>query len=235
MPKPRKAPQAAYKRRPTGDAATIARKRFYRKSESYLKQAAKATGATAERYRQLARLSLDDALKTYSRSTTQDFSKPIKAIASELGVDLGEERRKIQSRSKEAEEKIRGELIDLKRETPKSARALRSRDIQAEELREEEARAILNSPLGRRIIGSTEDIWRDKATVETAQGVKIDKTKILPALYEHYKVDNLANLLDKLQNIAGENLYKQPDSEVMYESVKLTIAKRVITDNQVTL
>ena len=231
MPLPKKAPRP---RRPTGDSATNARKRFYRKAESYLKQAGQSTGATAQRYRELARMSLDDALKTYSKGTTQDFSKPIKAIANELGVDLGEERRKIQSRSDEAAEKMRKEQIRLDSES-KSAKALRSSDITTEELREEEARAILNSPLGQRIIGGTVDIWRDKATVQTAEGEKIDKTKILPALYEHFKVDNLADLLDKLQEIAGENLYKFPDSDVMYESVKITIAKRVISDNKVTL
>lgn len=231
MPLPKKAPRS---RRPTGDAATNARKRFYRKAESYLKQAAQSVGATAQRYRELARLNLDDALKTYAKGTTQKFSKPIQAIANALGVDLEGERRKIQGMSNEAAEKMRRENIRLD-EQSKSAKALRSREITIDELREEEARAILNSPLGKRIIGGTVDIWRDKATVQTAEGEKIDKTKILPALYEHYKVDNLADLLDKLQEIAGENLYKFPESEVMYEAVKITLAKRVITDNKVTL
>ena len=101
MPLPKKAPRA---KRPTGDAATNARKRFYRKAEGYLKQAAQSAGATAQRYRELARLSLDDALKTYAKSTTQKFSKPIQAIANELGVDLGEERRKLQGKTGEAEQ-----------------------------------------------------------------------------------------------------------------------------------
>lgn len=111
----------ARKRRPTGDDATNARKRFYRRAESYLKQAKSSVGATAARYMELAKINLDDALKTYSKSTTQKFAKPIQKIANDLGIDLGEERRKIQSRSDETAEKIRSRAIDLS-EKSRSAR-----------------------------------------------------------------------------------------------------------------
>lgn len=229
-------PSAAYKRRPTGDAATIARKRFYRKAESYMKQAEASTGATAGRFRALAQLQLEDALKTYSQDYKRPYSKPIQQLADKLGVDLEEARRNLQAKTKEAAEKVRSNLIDLKGDSIASERSLRSREITVDEMREEEARAILNSPLGRRVIGSTVDIWREAATVyDENEEPKIDKTKILPALYKHYKVDNLADLLEAMEKQAGDEFYKDPDSEVMYETVKLTIAKHVITDNKVTL
>lgn len=232
MPKP----SAAYKRRPTGDAATIARKRFYRKAESYMKQAEASTGATAGRFRALAMMQLEDALDTYSSSYSRPFSKPIQNLANKLGVDLDEFRRKLKDKSKEAAEKIRSKLIDVKSDSAISERSLRSREITVDEMREEEARAILNSPLGRRVIGSTADIWRDEATVYDENGQpKIDKSKILPALYKHYQVDNLADLLDKMEKQAGDAFYQDPDSEVMYETVKLTIAKSNLTSNKVTL
>lgn len=222
----------ARKRRPTGDDATNARKRFYRRAETYIKQAQNAVGATAARYMELAKINLDDALKTYSKSTTQKFSRPIQRIANALGVDLGEERRKIQSRSDEAAEKIRTRAIDLG-EKSRSARALRTRT--SEQLRQDEASAILNSPIGRRVIGGTADIWRDAATVETDYGFEIDKKRILPALFDYFKVDNLADLLDKVEEIAGDKLYRDEDSEIMYETVKLLIANNTLTDNSVTV
>lgn len=221
----------ARKRRPTGDDATNARKRFYRRAESYLKQAKSSVGATAARYMELAKINLDDALKTYSKSTTQKFAKPIQKIANDLGIDLGEERRKIQSRSDEAAEKIRSRAIDLG-EKSRSARALRSRTD--EQLRQDEATALLNSPIGKRVIGGTVDIWRDAATVETEQGFEIDKRKIIPALFDYFKVDNLADLLERIETIAGDKLYRDEQSEIMYETVKLLIANHTLTDNSVT-
>ena len=59
----------------------------------------------------------------------------------------------------------------------------------------------------------------------------IHKKKILPALYEHFKVDNLADLLVQVENLVGDMLYSDVDSETMYETVKLTIANAVSDDN----
>lgn len=221
----------ARKRRPTGDDATNARKRFYRRAESYIKQAESSVGATAARYMELAKINLDDALKTYSKTTTQKFSKPIQKIANALGVDLGEERRKLQAKSDEAAEKIRTRAIDLG-ENSRSARALRTRTD--EQLRQDEATALLNSPIGKRVIGGTVDIWRDAATVETEHGFEIDKKKIIPALFDYFKVDNLADLLEKVEKIAGDKLYRDEQSETMYETVKLLIANHTLSDNSVT-
>lgn len=220
-------------RKITGDTAYNVRRRFYRKAESYLKQAESAAGATAARFRRLAKLSLDDALKTYDKSTTQTFSKPIQKLAGALGVDLDDTRRKLKAKSDEAAAKIRSEFIK-EGEGSKSEKALRSRDIAVSELREEEARAILSSPIGKRVIGGTESIWREAATVETDEGLKIDKNKILPALYEHFNVDNLADLLDKIENIVKEKLYSEDPTDINYETVKLMITSAVKSGNAVT-
>ena len=206
-------------KRPTGDAATNARKRYYRAAERYLKQAENAVGANKSKLEALAQLRLDDALKTYSKTTTQNFSKPIQNIANRLGVDLSEKRRKMQERTNKEELNIRERAMNEERSKQAKASAYNS-----ETMRQREARALLNSDIGSRIIGGTVEVWQSEASYIDENGqTKIDKTKILPALYEHFEVDNLADLLDVMQDIAGEDLYKNLDEQALYESAKITI------------
>ena len=224
----------ARQRRKTGDDATNARKRYYRAAERYLKQADQATGATAARYRQLARNQLDNALDTYSKGTTQKFSKPIQRLANDLGVSLEEERRKIKSRSDEYSEKIRTAAIRLD-DSSRSYKSLVSSTIDEQALRQNEARAILNSPIGSRILGGLVDVWQDSATVEDESGkLTVDQTKILPALFDYFEVDNLADMLEKVEQIIGDKLYADEDSDAMYEAVKIMLQTHVASDNSVT-
>lgn len=212
------------RKRKAGDIATNARKRYYRAAERYLKQANQSTGASAGRYRELARQKLEDAIGTYSKKTTQSFSKPIQRLANELGIDLQAKREKAKSRSDASASKVQSVLIE------ESGKSLASAIPTDDELREMQARAILNSPIGKRIIGGTVDIWRDAATVVGDDGqYSIDKTKILPALFEHYEVDNLADLIEAIENEVGETLYSSPDSDEMYETVKLLLQIGSIT------
>ena len=85
--------------RPTGDKATNARRRYYRSAERYLKQAQNAVGAYAAKARALAQIQLENALKTYSKNTTQSFAKPIQRVANALGVDLNQKRQEIKQRT----------------------------------------------------------------------------------------------------------------------------------------
>lgn len=213
-------------KRPTGDTAYNARRRYYRSAERYLKQAQQTTGATAARYRALAQSRLNEAINTYSGSTTQDFAKPIQRLANELGVDLNKERQIIKSRTEKQEQEIRGRAIDEAR----SRTALESASQDIATRREAEARTILNSPIGKRIIGGTVEIWQDEATVTDDYGSsKIDKRKILPALFDFFKVvtGKLADLLDRIETIVGDLLYHSPDEEAFYESAKITIQQYV--------
>lgn len=222
----------ARQRRKTGDDATNARKRYYRSAERYLKQSEQATGATAARYRQLARKELDNALDTYDKKTTQKFSKPIQKLANDLGVSLEEERKKIKSRSDEYAQKVRKSAIDLE---GKSAKSLAGAKDDPETRRQAEAREILNSPIGSRILGGTVDIWRDEATEEDEEGnLTVDQTEILPALFDYFEVDNLADLLEKVEEIIGDKLYADEDSDAMYEAVKILLQTRIADDNTVT-
>lgn len=224
-------------KRPTGDTAYNARRRYYRAAERYLKSAASAVGATAARYRELARQKLNDALKTYDKGTTQAFSKPIQKIANVLGIDLTEERREIKMRSKKENDEIRKGAIALG-EGSRSYQALESvrKSTTAQTLREEEARAILNSTIGHRIIGGTVEVWEEGARVpaDNEKGYKIDKEKILPQLFAYFNVDNVADLLDEIEQITGDLLYSHGDRDAIYEAAKLTIQNKIASDNSVT-
>lgn len=225
-------------RRPTGDDATNARKRFYRAAERKLKEAERSVGVTAERLRYLAQLDLKSAMNTYSKNTTQAFSKPIQALAAKLGVNLSEERQKIKQQSDKQAKRIRKEAIRLD-EGSRSARRLESSITDPKARREAEARAILNSPIGKRILGGTVDIWRDEATAYKIDPVTgepvdyIDKRKIFPALFKHFQVDNLAGLINAVENIIGKALYADDKNEAMYETVKITLQDHIMSDNSV--
>ena len=229
----------ARKRKPTGDDATNARKRFYRAAERKLKEAERSVGATAERLRYLATQDLKDAMNTYSKKTTQNFSKPIQTLASKLGVNLSEEREKIKQRSDKQAEKVRKQAIRLDKES-RSAQKLESSITSVDYRRERESRAIINSRIGKRIFGGTVDIWRDAATEyrfnpDTGrEEAYINKNKILPELYKHFQVDNLADLIEAVEDAIGDVLYKNEDSEVMYETVKIMLQSHVMSDNSVT-
>lgn len=211
------------RKRKAGDIATNARKRYYRAAERYMKQANESSGSTAARYRELARQNLYDAVKTYSQKTTQAFSKPIQKLADQLGINLQEKRSQLKGKSESKAERQQSELIR------KSERKLASATPTIDEMREMEARAIINSPIGKRIIGGTVDIWRDAATFVGEDGqYTIDKTRILPALFEYYEVDNLADLIEAIESEVGETLYSAPDSDEMYETVKLTLQMNAI-------
>ena len=220
-----------------GDTAYNARRRYYRAAERYLKNAASAAGATAARYRELARQKLNDALKTYDKGTTQAFAKPIQKIANALGIDLAEERRATQAQSKKVNEKIRSEVIGTRKESP-SFQALEGmrKGATSQTLREEEARAILNSPIGQRIIGGTVQIWEEGARVaaDNEKGYKSDQEKILPQLYAYFNVENTADLLEKIEEITGDLLYSHGDMDTIYEAVKLMLQNKIASDNSVT-
>ena len=200
-----------------GDTSYNALRRYYRAAERYIKKAESSTGATAERYRQLAKQDLGKAMQTYEKGTTQDFSKPIKSLAEKLGVNIKAQRAKLKDIKQDAWEKIREKAIS------KSTSRLESAMEDAERRRQDEARALFNSGLGSRIIGGFESIWRDKALTEDG----IDKKKMMKAIFDYMKVDNLADLIKKLEEQLGSLLYGDTSVDEIYETVKLMIQNKV--------
>ena len=232
----RKAGKLSSKARKLGDESTIARKRYYRASERYLKQAEKSSGTTAARYRQLAKQNFEDALSTYDPANTQKYSKPIQRLATEFGYDLEGERSlpqdidaresEIEKRRKKQERLVYSESGNVLEGTMKNADA--RREIEAQSL-------FRSSEIGRRIIGGYSDVWRDEASYideETGER-KIDTKKIFKALFKYFGVDNLADLVEKVENDIGEILYKMGSPDEMYETVKLAINKRVLANEAI--
>ena len=219
--------------RRTGDAAYNARRQYYRSAERYLKKAEGSTGAAATRYRQLAKQDFENALGTYEPGTTQKLNKPMQRLADEFGVDVSERRARTMSEQEKATAmQKRQRLIDT------SSQKLEKNLKNEETRRERESRALLNNDeIGSRILGGTVDIWTDKATVRVTDengevSNKVDNTKILPALYDYFKVNNLSDLIGKIEDIAGSSLYSTSEDYNIYEDVKITIQKHVKANNK---
>lgn len=201
------------------DEAYNARRRYYRSAERYLDKAENSSGETAARYRTLARVDLENALDTYDpNAPKQKMSKNIRDAASKLGIDVDKRR----SRYKSNDDIRRKNLIN------KSTDTLEGKLNDPEERRQREASAIFSNPAtGRRILGATVDIWRDAATDSTTG--RIDRKRILPALYSYFNVNNLADLLDKIESFVGEKFYEPDDeNDEIYRYVKLTIANKMM-------
>lgn len=204
------------------DANYNARRRFYRSAQRNLKKAEQSSGATADRYRAIARQDLSKALDTYDKTTTQNFGKPIQNLAEKLGVNLSFHRATLKKMSDKAARKLQ--------ETAKKAsfKRLEGAISDREQRRQQEAKIIFSSGIGSRIIGGLVDVWRDKALVidETGKS-KVDKSKMMQAIFDYFKVDNLADLLQKVEKSIGNRLYSDGETDTIYETVKLIIQGKV--------
>lgn len=198
------------------DKTYNARRRYARAARRELDRAEQSSGATAARHRQLAKTYYNSAIATYD-DTPKKMSKDLTRLANEFGFD--EERVNSYRKSDYVSQSynlLEGSLND------ENVR------------REQEARALLNDDtIGSRILGGLVDVWKDKATVTDKNGAsKIDNKKIIPALLDYFKVENLADMIDKLEESLGTSLYDlKGNLEDIYEYVKIQIQEKVI-DNE---
>ena len=209
-------------KRPTGDDATNARKRYYRASERYLEKSESMSGAAKERYRLLAKTEFEKALSTYSSNTKQQFSKPMQRLADEFSVDL-ESRRETFMKSDSAR---RLDAISENRSRKSKASFLQD----DEDRKEFEAEQVFRTNVGSRIIGGLEDVWRDEAvSVDEYGNTSYDRGKIFQSIKDFFKVDNLWQVLEKLEKPLGKLLYAVGGKDI-YEMIKLLIANK-LADN----
>lgn len=222
----------ARNRRPTGDNATNARKRYYRAAQRHLRKAEKLSGVSAARERKLAEIQFEHALETYDPETTQKLSKPMRELANEFNVDVEQRRRDLQMMSERAKQARVGEL-QKKREKAiteeESLKVTESALKDAGKRSEYEAETIYaNQGVMSRILAGTVDIWREKARVK--ENGKLDVSNIMPTLYEEYgieyremdKPNAFRKLLEKMESIAGDILYAAKSDEA-YEITKITL------------
>lgn len=199
-----------------------ARKRYARSGLRNLQRAEGATGATATKFKRLAEQDLKAALSTYDvqSSKKQNYLKEIRQLSQGLNLNL----------SQELQQTARVEGKQKTRAIRRSFDTLESRMRDPEVRRERQARAILsNDEIGSRILGGLVDVWKDQATVTDEFGrSKVDTSKIMPALLNYFKVDSVADMLDKLQESIGAQLYDVTEERAnIYEVVKLLIQTKV--------
>lgn len=197
-----------------------ARKRFARSGLRNLEKAQSTTGATAAKYRRLAEQDLKAAISTYDPKKQQNYMKEIRQLTEGLNLNL----------THQLEQTRRAEGIQKTRVVERSFETLETRLQNPDVRREKQARAILaNDEIGSCILGGLVDVWKDKATVVDEFGrTKVDQSKIMPALLDYFKVDTVADMLDKLQESIGAKLYDVSDERAnIYEVVKLLIQSKV--------
>ena len=211
-------------RNKTSDDVYNARRRFARAAERNLQKSKETSGATSERYRQLARQNLESAINLYdSSSLNKKSAQRIRQAAGELGIDL---------ESAKANTGRSNKLDAMSR----SFNTLEGTLSDVSFRREQEARALLNDDrIGSRILGGLVDVWREAATVEDDTGMAhIDNSKIMPVLFDYFGVDNLADMLDKLEASIGSELYDmRGDADNIYEHVKVQIQNKVLENTLV--
>lgn len=201
------------KRNKKADETYNARRRYTRAAERYLDKAENSSGATAARYRQLAKTNYQSAVSLYGSKSPAKKSEGIKRLEAEFGFD--EER----TNSYKAQDYVNQSFFSLE-----------SSLADAEVRREQEARTLLNDDtIGSRILGGLVDVWKGPATVTDENGLsRVDNKKIVPALLDYFKVDSLADMISKLEESIGSSLYDlKGNIEDIYEYVRITIAEKV--------
>lgn len=206
--------------RKKGDDATNARKRERRAAKRYLDKAENASGASKSRYQALAREHFEKAMSTYDPNQRQRMSSEMVSLGAQLGIDIQGRRGDFIVSKNE-----RG-LEQRKRAIEQSYKAKESYLQDPNVRREEEAKALMqNRDIARTLFGGLIDIWRDEATYtdpETGK-TKVDTSRIYEIVFDYFGVDNLADLLDRLEEEIGEDLYNASGSDEWYEVTKTYI------------
>ena len=203
------------------DEVYNARKRYWRAAERNLKRAQESVGMASDKYKRQAEQQLKQAISTYDTSKTINFAKPIQRLANALGINL-----------KDETDMARGLTEREKRRTiNRSMDTLESRLGDDAIRREMAAKTILSNPtIGSRIYGGLVEVWKDKATVwdPDDQKYKVDNNKINELLTDYFGVDNIGDVLVKLEESIGDRLYEIDDDKAnIYEVVKLMIQSKV--------
>lgn len=226
----RKKTSTGVRPRKAGDDTYNARRRERRAAERYLKKADKSAGATRDKYRQLAKQHFERALDTYDPSTKQDFSKPMKRLAAELGADINKRRsefvtggKREQERQQSQYEKRRKRAIDL------SMQATESSMRDSETRSELEARLIMSSEVGKRIMAGLVDVWSD--VVSKDKTAEENRAAAQEAIFEYFSTDKWADVIAAIENTVGEVLYKISGQDDFYDTVKTIIQDKVMDNS----
>ena len=202
-------------RKPSDDVRN-ARRREYRAAQRYLKKAEESSGATAARNRAIAKTHLQNALDTYDPSQNQKLAAPIVNIAAQLGMDVQGSRREYINASEERR----------KAAVASSTSALEGslKDPYQRKVAETEA-LMQNKTIGRRIMGGLVDIWRD--VVKKGKSAIENRKAATRAIFDYFKVDNWYEVIEKLMQAAGSELFDMSADEEIYDVVRITLQTKI--------
>ena len=213
--------------RKKGDDTYNARRRERRAAERYLKKAEASSGATREKNMQLAKQHFERALDTYDPATKQDFSAPMKRIAAAVGADINKRRSEFITGGDRARKRQIAQF-EARREKVirQSFGATETAMADAESRAEEEARLIMGSDVGKRIMAGLVDVWSD--VVSKDKTAEENRAAAQKAIFEYFNTDNWADVVAAIENSVGDALYKMSGQDDFYDVVKTTIQDKVM-------
>lgn len=172
-----------------GDTSRNARRRFVRQGKRYLQKADQAVGAVKSRYRALAQDALEQAVSLYGEGFDKSKAeKPIKELASSLGVDIN------------AISPTKNRLETVSESFEALVKPIQDSGLQTS--REREAKAILRQPnIKNRFYGGLIDIWEGLPPADRNR-----------AILDHFNASTLMDVIDELTK-AGIDLYEQVATE----------------------
>lgn len=200
------------------DSVYNARRRFVRAATRALNKSYDAVGAEKSRYREIAREYTTKAAELYQGKVKGKVSGAMQKLSDALGVNL----REFSSSEKptKREQQRRGNLIRESLDVATKPGMSKADTVKMR--RDQEAEAILNSPIGSRIYAGLVDVWA-KPTIEDGE-IKMRRTRedINNAIMEHFGVSSMMDVIEQLEQKI--DLYTDPQSIERYDIVSLTIA-----------
>ena len=200
----------------SGDSAYNARRREYRAAQRYLKKANETSGATSEKNRALAKMHLENALETYDPRQKQNISAPMINLAAQFGIDIQGKRK----------EYIASTDATRKKAIERSYTALESTLSDDQKRNELEAQALISNPtIGKRIMGGLVDVW--SGAVEKGKSAAENRRAAQAAIFDYFGVNSWVEVLEKLIQSIGKDLFALGSELEMYDTVRISIQKGV--------
>lgn len=204
--------------RKRSDSVYNARRRFVRAATRALNKSYDTVGAEKSRYREIAREYTTKAAELYQGKAKGKISGAMQKLSDALGVNL----REFASSEKptKREQQRRGNL--MRESLDVATKPGMSKADTVKMRRDQEAEAILNSPIGSRIYAGLVDVWA-KPAIEDGE-IKMRRTRedINNAIMEHFGVSSMMDVIEMLEQKI--DLYADPQSIERYDIVSLTIA-----------
>jgi hypothetical protein len=159
------------------------------------------------------------AAQLYERKANITRSSKFTRLSKELGIQVNDLMRSHDETKREEQQVVR-----LKKESETIVQPARlSREELTDWRREQEASAILSSPIGSRIYAGLVDIWTETTTRDGEIIRERTTEDINRAIMDYFEVDNMMDVIEILEQKV--DLYADPESLERYDSVSLQIAK----------